>query len=337
MNTSFFSKAVIAVVAIAVTLTVALSSGFARGLQTTTWRMSALPDTGQTTGYTDVFGEDPDYSNNPLSYTDNGDETVTDEVTGLVWQQNETVSTTTQITATAYCNDLSLGSSTDWRLPTSHELFSLVDLSTGNPPLSSTYFANSISDGYWWSSTPQVDDSSKYWVVNAGGGIGPKPEADFYMRCVRDDLSSTITQTFISNGDDTTTESSTSLMWQQDGTSAISTTWTAALTYCESLTLADYSDWRLPNTKELRSISDDDDLVNPSVTSTITITAINNTDPNNATGYRSSTTNANGTTQAWIVDFYNGLTTHADKDNLNYIICTRDATTKIYLPIVIKE
>ncbi len=341
INTSFFLKVVIAVAAIAVTLAVTLSSGLAHRQQTTTWRMSALPDTGQTTSYTDIVGEDSDYSNNPLSYTVNSDNTViTDNVTGLVWQQNSTMTASTIISAEEYCNDTisPLGGVTDWRLPTSHELFSLVDLSATNPPFSSTYFTNSDDHGYWWSSTEQADVSGNYWVVNSGGGTGPKPPGDnFYMRCVRDDLSSTITQTFTSNGDNTVTESSTWLMWQQDGTSAISTTWTAALTYCESLTLADYSDWRLPNTKELRSISDDDDLVNPSVTSTISITAIKNTDPNDATGYWSSSTLSNNDTQAWIVDFYNGLTTHSDKENSQYIICTRNATTVIYLPIVIKE
>ncbi len=338
MTMSQYLKIMITMITAVLFFVISLSFIYPYRSYAANWKMQALPDTGQVISYTTIFGEDSDYSNNPLSYTDNSNGTVSDNVTGLVWQQNEVMSTTTKITATAYCNDLVLGSSTDWYLPTSHELFSLVDLSTGNPPLSSTYFASSISDGYWWSSTPQVSDTTKYWVVNAGGGIGPKPEADFYMRCVRSDSSSAFTQTFTSNGDNTVTESSTSLMWQQDGTSAISTTWTAALTYCETLTLADYSDWRLPNTKELRSISDDDNLANPSVNSAyISVTAILNSDPNDATGYWSSSTNANGSTQAWIVDFYNGLTTHADKTKSNYVICTRNTTLETYLPIIFKN
>lgn len=58
-----------------------------------------LPDTGQTTCYHpggsvitcpppgDPLAQDGSYDINPLSYTDNGDGTVTDNNTGLVWQQ----------------------------------------------------------------------------------------------------------------------------------------------------------------------------------------------------------------------------------------------------------
>ena len=57
-----------------------------------------LPDTGQTTSYTTVFGEDSDYTINPPSYTkldQAGNELpdsavnwvmVRDNVTGLIWE-----------------------------------------------------------------------------------------------------------------------------------------------------------------------------------------------------------------------------------------------------------
>ncbi len=299
------------------------------------WQMQDLPDTGQTTSYTTTFGEDSDYSINPPSYTDNGD-TVTDEVTGLIWQQNETITTTTVATATTYCDDLSLGNYSDWRLPSSHELYSLVNLSTSHPPLSSTYFTNGDAD-YWWSITPQIDDSDNYWAVNAGGGIGPKPQSeaethDYYVRCVRGDLSITVTPNFTDNGDETVTESSTSLMWQQSGT--LSMTWETALSQCESLTLAGYTDWRLPNIKELRSLSDDDNLFYPSVNTTyFTLT---DTYSQTTTVYWSSTTRENKTTQAWFVDFYHGLVSHTGKIGNGYVLCTR-THHQMYLPIIFKN
>jgi len=48
-----------------------------------------LPDTGQTQSFTSTFGEDSDYTINPPSYTDNGDGTITDNVTGLIWQKED--------------------------------------------------------------------------------------------------------------------------------------------------------------------------------------------------------------------------------------------------------
>lgn len=328
---------IILIVAIAI-LTMTASLVFT----TTAKQMLNLPDTGQTISYTETFGEDADYSINPPTYTDNGD-TVTDEVTGLIWQKNEVLTTTTNSAANAYCDSLSLGSYSDWRLPTSHELYSLVDLSNSNPPLNTTIFTNSVSADYWWSTSQRADGSSNYWAVNSGGGIGPKPESEaqirnFYVRCVRDDSSGTIVSpSFSDNGDETVTEISTSLMWQQDGTSSM--TWESALNQCESLTLAGYEDWRLPNIKEIRSISDDDNLYHPSVSTTyFTITE---TYPQTTTAYWSSTTRENGTEQAWYVDFYYGLVSHQDKTNTGYVLCVRSTNTSttdvyVYLPFILK-
>ena len=44
-----------------------------------------VPDTGQTVSYTNIFGEDHDYTINPHSYTDLGNGIVRDNVTGLGW------------------------------------------------------------------------------------------------------------------------------------------------------------------------------------------------------------------------------------------------------------
>jgi len=62
--------------------------------------------------------------------------------------------------------------------------------------------------------------------------------------------------TFVDNGDSTVTDTSTGLMWQQSTSNKNLFPWTAALSYCEALTLAGYTDWRLPNMKELRTIVD---------------------------------------------------------------------------------
>jgi len=60
---------------------------------------------------------------------------------------------------------------------------------------------------------------------------------------------------FTDNGNGTITDSDTTLMWQKEDDDT-RRTWEQAITYCEGLSLGTYSDWRLPNIKELRTIVD---------------------------------------------------------------------------------
>ena len=53
----------------------------------TTWAGMPVPDTGQTRWYSTAFGDDGDYTINPMFYIDNGDGTILDNVTGLTWQK----------------------------------------------------------------------------------------------------------------------------------------------------------------------------------------------------------------------------------------------------------
>ena len=78
-----------------------------------------------------LFGQDAQFSANTPSYTDNGDGTISDNVTGLMWQQSPDtngdgmINTTDKLTyaeAVAGASMLTLGGYTDWRLPTIKEL-----------------------------------------------------------------------------------------------------------------------------------------------------------------------------------------------------------------------
>jgi hypothetical protein len=82
------------------------------------------------------YGQDAQYSGRMPSYTDNGDGTVTDNVTGLMWQQSSDTSGDGEIKANdklsyaapvAGAETLALGGYNDWRLPTIKELYSLMD------------------------------------------------------------------------------------------------------------------------------------------------------------------------------------------------------------------
>lgn len=285
--------------------------------------MKRLPGTGQTTSYTTTFGEDADYNFNPPFFILNGNGTVTDTVTGLMWQKTDGGEMTIE-NATIYCDTLTLGGFSDWRLPNCHELFSILNHSKANPALNTTYFTASLAE-YWWSSQKQANDASKVWCTNAGGGIGNHPKLEtisaggtkkFHVRAVRDISNpSTIPNHFINNNDGTVTDLLTGLMWKQVPL-IDSVTWEQALIDAEGLSFAGYADWRLPDIKELQSINDEG-LINPSINiSSFTGIKIGN--------YWSSTTLPNQTSKAWYLDTHFGVTTYLEKTNKNYIVCVRN-------------
>lgn len=285
------------------------------------WTLKDLPDTGQVKDYTAAFGEDSDYPGNPPAYTDNGDGTVTDLVTGLFWQQQDG-SEMPHANANRYCQELTLAGQSDWRLPTTLELYSLVDLDH-NPAINLSFFASSSSAEYWWAAEEMAGDPGKAWAVNAGGGTGAHPKNEtlsaggskrFQVRCVRS-TSANPAAHFIDLKDATVKDNYTGLVWQQaEGTPALN--WETALNYCENLTLAGLSDWRLPNLKELHSISDIL-RVRPALDRTFFPEA-------QAARYWTSTTQFGHAAAAWFVDFTSGLTSYYNKVSALAVRCVRE-------------
>lgn len=95
---------------------------------------------------TPFYGQDAQYTNNIPSYKDNGDGTITDNVTGLIWSKALSTSAFSWTDASKYTDGLNLGGYTDWRLPTIKELCSLRDFSQGWPWLDTDYF-HLVGDG----------------------------------------------------------------------------------------------------------------------------------------------------------------------------------------------
>lgn len=152
----------------------------------TAWTMAKLPDTGQTTTTSSTFGQDADYTINPPSYTDNGDGTITDNVTTLVWQKQDDGTTRSWENAISYCDDLTLATYTDWRLPGKKELLSIVNFGKYNPAIDIAYFPDTKSSDYW-SSTSAADGSTDAWYVSfLYGNVSNFSKTNSnYVRCVR--------------------------------------------------------------------------------------------------------------------------------------------------------
>ena len=224
-----------------------------------------IPDTSQTLDSTTTFGEDSDYSINPQSFTDNGNGTISDNVTGLMWQKVDNGESTWE-TAVANAATVSTGGYTDWRLPTPSELFSIFNHNNANPALNTAYFPNNPAGAadYWWTSDIFSNSTTNVWCSNAGGGLGPKPKSEtlsysppgafrYHARYVRG-KKPTNGHNYQNNGDGTVTDLDTGLMWTQTPGPAV--TWDAAVSYAEGLTAGGFSDWRLPNVKELQTLTD---------------------------------------------------------------------------------
>lgn len=67
----------------------ASSPGFWQVAQNVEGVQPVFPDTGQEISFTRTFGEDADFTSGQPSYSDNGDGTITDRVTGLIWQKTD--------------------------------------------------------------------------------------------------------------------------------------------------------------------------------------------------------------------------------------------------------
>ena len=117
---------------------------------------------------------------------------------------------------------------------------------------------------------------------------------------------------------DTVVNTVTMLVWQDDtSVTSNSRTWSSAIDYCESLTLASKSDWRLPNINELNTIVDDTKY-NPAINSMFQNT-VNSL-------YWSSTTYArtDWKDRAWAINFSSSSTNYGNKTSTYYIRCVRN-------------
>lgn len=95
---------------------------------------------------------------------DNGDDTISDQGTHLMWQKQDDGTTKTWYAAITYCEGLTLAGHTDWRLPTIKELKSIFDMTKYNPAINTTYFPGAQSN-YCWSSTTNKLETSRAWQV----------------------------------------------------------------------------------------------------------------------------------------------------------------------------
>ena len=170
-----------------------------------------VPKTGQTTSY--ATGDDGALRKGVAwptpRFTDNGNGTVTDNLTRLIWMKNANAfGTKTWAAALTAANGLKSGDAGtgltdgskagDWRLPNRKELESLVDCQFWGPALPNTLGTGKWAEGnpfqgvqssysYYWSSSTYAGSTALAWVVYFYDGYlynGGKSDT-FYVWCVR--------------------------------------------------------------------------------------------------------------------------------------------------------
>jgi len=169
---------------------------------------SLLPDTAQMTCYhgnievsceETTCRQDGFYETGcPIEgrFVDNGDGTVTDNCTGLMWQKDTDLNGDGQLVfrddslkwceSLSYCEDLTLAGYDDWRLPNVHELQSIMvdfGVSVGRSVLDPAFGNLSYQGG--WSSTSLADVPTAAWGVSFGAVIGTSKRALNAVRAVR--------------------------------------------------------------------------------------------------------------------------------------------------------
>ncbi|TEW50655.1 Lcl C-terminal domain-containing protein [Psychromonas algicola] len=236
-----------------------------------------------------LYGQDAQYLGVQASYTNNGDGTVTDNNTGMMWQKTPDYDHYSYENAISYCKNLSIAGNTDWRLPTIKELFSLADFrgeivnprneSENTPYIDTDYFDFEYDKrmayiGQYWSITKytlgpvhDTEDVEAAFGYNFADGHIKAYETGYtfgtnnknihapgnFVRCVRGEENVYGVNDFVKNNDGTITDQATGLMWQQSD-DGVRRDWQTAIVNAKTSNLAGYSDWRLPNIKELQSI-----------------------------------------------------------------------------------
>jgi len=156
--------------------------------------------TGETTSYGD--GSDGALqAGAPRSFTDNGDGTITDNTTGLMWEKKDRSGGVHEQDAFFIWSDSGsamdgnivsfflaalndgdgFAGHKDWRIPNQNELLSLLDYGTANPAIAPEFNSNCAPgctvlncsctrSDFYWSSTTSEGLATRGWTVSFGDG-----------------------------------------------------------------------------------------------------------------------------------------------------------------------
>ncbi|WP_205959819.1 Lcl C-terminal domain-containing protein [Flammeovirga aprica] len=267
------------------------------GTNQTTFFNNSQSTTTQAEG-DNFFGQNANYLGNEPSYTDNNDGTVTDNVTGLMWQQSfdhdgdGTIDVNDKLTYSEILalveNGFTYAGYSDWRVPTIKEMYSLIlysgkDIapeSTSGTDLTPFIDNNTFEFAYgdvsagerlidMQCATTNVYVSKEvetlvFGVNFADGRIkgygtrNPHGSGDKAFNYLLVRGNATYGQNDYTDNGDGTVTDKATGLMWSTADNAEAVLWQDALKYAENNELAGHTDWRLPDAKELQSIVDYD-------------------------------------------------------------------------------
>ena len=293
--------------------------------------------TGQTTCYNETaaidcpaegepfYGQDAEYAKSgkciPQKFTVKGsgeEKIVFDENLKLEWQQKIPEGSFDWQSAANHCEKEYAGSY-GWRLPTPKELLSIVDNGRYDPAINTDLFPGTNDEWFWTSadfaSTDEADKDKKWFVRFDKGFLSHKAKTEsekMHVRCVRGTtLPDGQFETEKIGEDEIVNDSVTGLMWQKtykDGVKKFAD----ALSTCEGLEYAGFSDWRLPNKNELASIANYGKYKPASDFPEMP-----------SRSFRTSTSDAKSSKNAWYILFSDSDINFGGKSNSDYVRCVR--------------
>ena len=226
------------------------------------------------------YGQDAQYAkmgkcvqrNYSVKKYDEG-ESVIDNNTGLEWERGSLTGNYGYYDGWYHCIYLEIGGK-GWRLPSPKEQRTIIDADYYDPVVNGNYFPDTYP-GFFYSDDFQVNAYFQYRQYSATGvdfrnGLteiisgddisGGMDCDDCSFRCVRTvEQKGSCNSIFYDSGETGIVVSpSRDLIFQKD--SNVAKNWSDALDYCENLTYAGISDWRLPNKNEIQYLSDFNNL-----------------------------------------------------------------------------
>lgn len=218
-----------------------------------------------------LYGIDSTIPTNPMRYKEmESNKSVLDLNTGLLWEKKSSSSEDVNYKLQRYTwneavlyveklNSVAYEGYRDWRLPNREELRSIVKYDDCVPALDNNFFDDLLPEFYWAKEEYCADNKLAWGIYLAYGcAISLLKTLKFPVIAVRGGYDKRFgdcsAQRFLDNGDGTVTDMVSRLMWVK-GESPLMTL-EESLNYCSCLRIADYSDWRLPDIKELATLID---------------------------------------------------------------------------------